>query len=181
MKLVLGAILSGVVLMIWGFIFWATPISAPAYQHTPNAEVLGEALLTHLPADGTYIFPDMQGLEESEFIKRHEAGPLATIHFRSAGVTAMEPMVFVKGFLHYVVTALVLGILLTLVGVGGRTYGSKVMIIFVAGLAAMIWSGLTETIWFYHPMPYHMAQIVYGLVSWLLMGLVLGAFIKAKR
>ena len=59
-KLALGSLVSAVALFVWGFIFWASPISGPALSHGADNDELQSALREH----NVIVYPDKSYLSQ---------------------------------------------------------------------------------------------------------------------
>lgn len=175
-QIFLGSFLAALAMFIWGFLFWATPISSGAFQETSNYEEIGEALRDVLPQDGSYHVP-WYGAGDEEMMRLHEAGPLATIHFRSAGAPMGSPGVMIWGFVHMFITALMLAMLLRMALPALSTYGQRVGLIVLAGVVASFWTEISAPIWWYHPWSFALTNMFYSIISFALAGLVLARFI----
>jgi hypothetical protein len=181
--MLLGALISAVVMMIWGFAFWA----GAGNVIKPTAELANEgpvrAALSAIPESGVYVIPGgtMAGTDEetAAAAQRHEAGPIATIFLRKAGAPVMGRMVLVKGMVHYFVVALLLGLILkqvrSAVPLGGSRLGLAVMI----GVIATVGLYLSEPIWWYQSWRFWIISSVYGVGMYTLAGLVMGRFVDA--
>jgi hypothetical protein len=183
-KLLLGAFLVAIVLMVWGFIFW-TFLASPflVFSGVSNEAAVIEALDQNIAQTGVYLypFPDMSGDSSTEtFVAQHQAGPIVQIIFRKEGLNPMSPSVFVGGFIHFFVSALILGVLLLLALPGLSSYGRRLLFVVVAGLFAAILVNLSEPIWYYHPWGYHLYYAAFTLTSSLFAGLVLAWIIKPQ-
>ncbi len=179
-QILLGSFLAALAMFIWGFIFWATPISSGAFQETDNYEEIGAALNEVLPRDGSYHVP-WYGAGDEEMMRKHEAGPLATIHFRSAGAPMGSPGVMIWGFIHMLATALMLAMLLRIALPALSSYGQQVGLIVLAGVVSSFWTELSAPIWWYHPWSFALTNAFYSIVTFTLAGLVLARFIGKSK
>jgi len=93
----------------------------------------------------------------------------------------LNPMsggVFGGGFVHMFVSVLVMAFALNLVVPATATYGARVKLVIVAGLAGAIYSNLGKPIWWHHVWDYHLLEFVYDFTSWVLAGFVLAKFVR---
>lgn len=175
----LSGVIGAVLVMIWGFLFWATPLSMGSMKTGADEEILRPALLQSLPEDGVYFVPGFdESHEEEAFAAAHREGPLATVFFVREGSEPMRPAVFVMGFVHTLVSVLLLGLLLRLAAPALPGYGARVGFVFLAALTAAVWANLGKPIWYSHPWTFYAYSLVYDVVAWLLAGLVLARFIR---
>ncbi|MDX1548809.1 MAG: hypothetical protein R3247_17555 [Rhodothermales bacterium] len=183
-KLLLGTFLATLTLFIWGFLFWGTPWPNPAFQHLDLEDEVAvwESLRDHIPASGTYYFPDVQregGFEAAA--ARHDEGPLATVMIHAEGMPVMSPAVFVLGFLHMFVSALLMALLLRTAAPALTTYRRRAGFVASVGLVVAVWANLGEPVWNYHAWSFELMQAAYDWTSWILAGLVLARFAVPAR
>jgi hypothetical protein len=173
-RLVLGSLLAAFVVFIWGFLYWnvlpfRNAVTLPVPDET--AQALGA-----LPESGTYQYPDQRGSESVEaFTAKLGQGPVALVLFHKEGAAA-SPAMFINGFLHMLITALLIGLLLQKTGLA--TFGARFGLVFLAGLAAAVFANLGEPIWYFQPWGWHLLQFGYDLTVWLLIGLVMAKFVQ---
>ena len=179
MRLVLGSVLTAIAIFVWGFLFWGMNIAQPFAPVDPAAETaISETLKANLKADDAYYVPTMTMNDEKGWVEKHKAGPLAQIFYRAEGSDPMNPMTFVWGFVHMLVTALILGFALYMVSGGLATYRQRVLAVVTFGIAASIFAHLSNPVWFLEPWHYSIAGAVYDFVAYVLAGLILGWFIR---
>jgi hypothetical protein len=78
--------------------------------------------------------------------------------------------------LHYLTVALLATWLLVMVRL--PTYGARVLVIFLAGLLGTNFITLGNPIWFHLPWDYALGNMLYEVVSWLLLGGVTAGIIN---
>jgi hypothetical protein len=181
-RLLIGALLAALAQFVWGFLFWTTPIGMASMAHAPDPERAQRALAELFPADGAYFVPDLEegaGARE-RWTERHLRGPLGMVFVHRAGADPMAPMVFVNGYLHMLITCVLIGWLLARAGAALPTWGAQVGFVALAGFAAAFWGHAGDPIWFYQPWRYHLVAMVYDLVAWALAGAILARFARAR-
>jgi len=178
-RLVLGSLLAAVVVFFWGFLYWnVLPFRSSATQAAPDEPSLAQTLGA-LPATGTYELPHLSASESPEaFVGRLSQGPIALVLLRKEGANASDPAMFINGFLHMLITALLIGLVLRRTGLA--TFGARFGLVFLAGLAAAIFANLGEPIWYFQPWDWHLLQFGYDLTAWVLFGLVLAKFVQPE-
>ena len=178
-RILIGSVLAAVVLFLWGFVFWGlSGVSNAVMGPVPDEAALSQKLSEALPRSGVYLLPYPPAQPTEEFMKRHRAGPLAQIFYRREGADPMGGGVFAAGFLHMFVSVLVMAIALNLVRPATSSYGARVKLVLVAGLAGAIYSNLGKPIWWHQSWEYHLLGFVYDFTSWVLAGLVLARFVR---
>jgi hypothetical protein len=178
-RLFIGSVLAAVACFLWGFLFWGTPLSTPAFGDGEIRGDLAQVLAEHLPADGTYYVPGMRGDLEA-LAALHERGPLATIHFRRAGAPIMNPSVMIFGFLHMFATAFLLGLMMRGALSHLGTFQRRLMFAVGVGVIGAFWGQLSGVIWWYYPASYPIMTFLYDIVSFVVMGAVLAWQLKTE-
>ncbi len=178
-RLILGSLLAAIVVFIWGFLYW----NILPFRNSTIATVADEAALAQalgsLPETGTYQIPDLRSYPSEEaYTAQLAQGPFALVQFRKGGVNWADPSIFISGFLHYLITALLIGLLLRKTRFA--TFGERFGFVFLAGLAAAVFANLGDPIWFYLPWDYHLLQFGYDLTVWILIGLVMAKFVQPE-
>lgn len=124
-RIFVAAVLAALVIQIWGLAYWvASPLPHRFLRALPDQERVVDVLVAAVPANGAYRFPFPENDSEAAveaFLERHREGPIGTVFFRKEGSDPMSPMTFVKGFVHNVVSALLVAGLLPLFTSPGST------------------------------------------------------------
>ncbi|HCR48866.1 MAG TPA: hypothetical protein DIW24_04500 [Bacteroidetes bacterium] len=177
-NIALGGFISAIATFMWGFLFWATPISQPAMKHaTPEQNTtIREILKQNLSETGTYFIPD-QMHDMDGFMHQHREGPLATIHFRREGAEAMGLGVMLQGLFHMMIVWLFVGWVLSQFR-QLDTYTKRLRTVLFFGVASAVWSTLGMPIWYFQPWAYWMMTCVYDVGAWAIAAAILARFIK---
>ncbi len=180
-NIAIGGLISAIATFMWGFVFWATPISQPSMKHTtsPQNTAIREALKDNLTETGTYFVPDQMHDMEG-FMTQHREGPLATIHFQKGGAEAMGAGVMLKGILHMLLVWLFVGWLLALLP-PLDTYAKRFRTVLLFGVASAVWSTLGMPIWYFQPWAYWLMTCVYDLGAWAIAAAILAHFVKPEK
>lgn len=187
-RIAIGAVISGVVLMVWGFVFWTVlPWTKCMTRPLPEGEKTAKVLTESIDESGMYFYPmpDEATMSDEDamnsFLEQHKKGPLVQVIFRKEGLQPMDPAILGMGFAHFIVASILAGVLLTLALPGLQSYLARVLFVFLLGCFATFTINLSNPIWFHHPWSFALFQTSFDLVCWLLAGLVLGAVIKPKE
>jgi hypothetical protein len=181
-SLLLGALLAAVVLFVWGFLVWGLMPVDPFLEVT-DAPAFTQALTAQLPETGVYLLP-AQGRTDEAYAAAVESmrrGPLAMVFFRRAGVEPLSAGFFALGFLHMLVSALIVAGLLRLVAPALPRFGARFAFVALFGLAVGVWARLGEPVWWPIPWDFHLLYFVSDLGSWALAGLVLARFVRSAE
>src|SRR4051812_42652874 len=108
-RTVIGGLIGGIIIVVMGFIFWATPLSELAFSKAGDAE--GAAVQTALAQNltktgtGTYEIP-YAGTPQGTTL--YGKGPIATVHFNTAGFSREDMGMLLPGFIVAVLTGLLI-------------------------------------------------------------------------
>lgn len=179
-RLVVGALLSGVVLMAWGFVFWMfAPWPKELLRDLPQQDVVVDVLEKADLQTGVYLYPKhgaAGGAAQDDFTRRRGQGPLLQLFYHRGGAEPMTTRTYLEGYGQVALAALLAGIVLASAGL--RSYVARVGLTLFMGLFAVVLVQLGAPIWFNHPWDYHLMFAGYHLVNALLIGLVMGALVK---
>jgi hypothetical protein len=176
-RFILGSVIGAVVLFIWGAIFWMNPLPYSVLPQAKDEGQLGAMLREHLPRSGTYLLPHPSDPPET-INKLSLDGPTATIHMIREGRPALEPRVFIVGFIHGFAVVLMIGMLMTIALPALPTYGSRVRLATLFGIASALFVHGGSVIWMHEGRAWHYVNAIYEVSSCVIVGLVLAAFIK---
>jgi hypothetical protein len=186
-QIIIGGIVGGITLFIWGFISWA----AMDWHHATvrshegiNAVV--ENIDEHLPETGVYYFPpmtfeinDTQAMEA--WLELHNTQPHGMIFYNATPGEPMPPMRLVRGFLVDIIASMMATILLVMAlpSLGG--YWSRVFFVLALGVFAIMSVHLANGVFHDMPMSWTTGVAIDMTTSWLFVGLVLGALIRPQQ
>jgi hypothetical protein len=148
-RVLIGSIAAAIAMFVVGFIFFATPLAKLGSGSLGNAEAaaIQQSLAANLPSTGTYAVPSTDTPEQSVM---YGQGPIATIHYNSAGFAGTDPGALVGGLVLDLVAMLLVG--LALLGISGRVadFGSRARLVVLFSLAAAAYMHLGEPVWLHH-------------------------------
>ena len=116
-RILIASVLCSVLILFWGFIYWAL-LPTPAMVHkTAPAE---QAKELHDPLakmeQGTYIFPTKDsGESQTDFQERLEAGHVYMVSLVPKGINPMPNITFLQAFVHGLAACVIVGFLLSMV------------------------------------------------------------------
>jgi hypothetical protein len=173
-RTVIGGLVGGIILFVMGFIFWATPLSELAFSKAGDAEgaAVQSALAQNLTrtGTGTYEIPYAGTPEGTTLYGR---GPIATVHFNTAGFSRNDMGMLLPGFIVAVLTGLLMAFGLAAVGGGGRSFASVARLVILFALGFTIWAYLAMPIFGHFGWRYWIYAFVAESVSLILAGLVI--------
>jgi len=173
----LGGVLAGVVLFVWGGIaHMLLPVGKMGMQELPHATSVTYALDLALDDVGLYVFPWMD--EEANMSKKalaeweeaYRDGPVGFILYHPHGDDPMNSRLFVIQFVTDLVAGLLVAVLLSF-----TTLAFTGRLLFVTAIGVFSW--MTSSIpwwnWYGFPADFVMGAGIYMVVGWFLAGLVL--------
>jgi len=180
-------LLSAALMFAWGFVYWGPVINA-TYRLTERLpaetelDVLAPLRAAKTP-DGMYLYPpplaDMgDKAAEDAWKKKIKEGPRIHMAYRKSGVSPTEPRMFAQGLAHDFVIALLTGGLLAMVVHTLPSYASRVGLLSLVTIIAALWTNVGNLIWWFHTPAYVGGQIVYTVVSGMLMALVTAGIVR---
>lgn len=178
-RLLLGSLITAACVFLWGFVFWA--ILASVDEISSDDELaMQSALAQHVPETGTYVIPSARG-DGAEYTRRHEAGPVAMIFVRKEGSSPMSFGTFLGGFIHELIFAVLVGLLLRMTWAALPTYRARLSMVLLAGVAAAFWYDFADPIWWAHPWAFHLQNFVYSVGAWAIAGAIMSRFADPSR
>ncbi|HAJ47836.1 MAG TPA: hypothetical protein DCL54_14780, partial [Alphaproteobacteria bacterium] len=131
-RLGLGALVSAFAMFMWGFVFWAMGLIDPFTHLSKEGEAaILEAVRAHVPTHGLYMVPEPSNWSEAEIGQKMKDGPYAMLHVSPRGAE-MGGQVMALGYLHMLVTSVLLGLLLLITLPAGATWGARFRIALLA-------------------------------------------------
>ena len=176
-KMLIGAVVGGLIVFIWQFLSWALiNFHKGEQKYTPNQDTILQVLSTQLGEEGTYFLPntppgtsseDQQKAMESQMGK-----PWAQISYHKSMSTDMGMNMF-RGYLTDVVAVLLL--IWLLMKIPTLNMQTDVLSCIVVGVIGYLTTEYTNSIWFEkNTLP----DLLDAVVSWTLCGAWLGFWLR---
>jgi len=171
-KSILGAVVTGFVLFMFGFVYWAiSPLPYTSWNEVDDVAAAQATAAQLFPLDGIYHLPGAGNDAESQ--KLLETGPSVFVTINHSPASGADPASLAIGFVHNVLSAGLIG--LAIVGVAGlRPRINRALMIGV--LAVFVING-SEVIWWEAPVGWLAHQIIYYLIYFALAAVVLNYFL----
>lgn len=180
-KFVLAPALAGLAMFVLGALYWMSPLPYNALTPVGDNSAAALALAQVFPTTGTYLIPGPDIKDPAVLTELYQRGPSAEVHFIKEGHAPMEAAVFIKGYLHYFVVALLLAWMIHgLTATHPLRYGAIVKLTALVGITGAVLICLTDPIWWHHPWGWPLAKAVYFVLSAVTAGLVLGRFFSSR-
>ena len=182
-RIVVAAVISAVLMFMWGFVFWAVlGVGSKVMQPLPAELDVLASLRNSGAASGVYVYPmpaDMDDEEGTQLHKtKHEEGPVLQLAYRAEGGPVMPPLTYAKGVGHYFLVALLTGLLLALASRGLPGFGARFLFVLLLSLISTVWSQGGDLIWWMHSPEYCAGISAYTMGGGLLMAIVTAAIVK---
>lgn len=170
-RTVIGGLVAGVIIFVMGFIFWATPLGALAFKTAgdPESAALQTALAQNLTrtGTGTYEIP-YAGTPQGQTL--YGRGPIATIHFNTAGASKEDMGMLLPGFIVAIASGLLIAFGLS--AVGGHSFGALARLVMCFSLGFTVWKYLGAPIFNHYGWGYWIYAFVAESIALIAAGLV---------
>lgn len=175
----LGPVIAALAMFVFGSIYWMSPFPYKVLKATANDEAAGLALNEIFPETGTYLLPGPH-LEPETITKLYERGPIAFVQFMREGRPPMDPMVFLQGYLQYLIVALILNFMLIKLAPAFKCYFCRVRFCAAIGVIGTVLIHCSDSIWWQHPWAWNLIGALYSVLVLVVAGLVLAKFTTPK-
>ncbi len=178
-KLIIAALVGGLILFIWQFLSWAMlNLHAAEYQYTADQDEILELLSDKLE-DGSYFLPTVPPESPSsasqEMMENNIGKPWAQIHYHSA-LTNNMGLNMARGLVANILAALILAWFL--MKISNNDMKTTVLISIGVGIIGYLTIHYSEAIWFETG---NMADLIDSVVQWALCGAWLGWWLNRGK
>jgi len=181
-RILIGSILGGLAQWVVGAIFWGTPLAKIAFRvvdDTKNAAVQ-QALAANLSetGTGTYYVPWPDSAQGTVL---HGKGPVALIHFNTAGFPVMDGSSLVEGLVLSILTILLIGLALHAIADRVQEFAIRARIVILFAAAATLYFTVSQPVFNYSlPWTYFIYLALSQLIGMVVGGLVLVRWFMPK-
>ncbi len=186
-RMLLGALVGGVILFFWSFLAWVVlPLHEPSLRAIPNEDAVMATLQSSLKTRSVYIFPKNPGSSadaaaQAAWTDKMKRGPTGLIFFDPTGTDPMMPGQFACGMLLDIISAFVAAWFLARSTAAGSSYMMRVAFCGMFGIFTAVFVHLMNWNWMGFPADFTTGQIIDAIVSWILAGLGIAAFVKSAE
>ncbi|BBM87950.1 hypothetical protein [Candidatus Uabimicrobium amorphum] len=177
MKKLFISIVSGtIILFIWNAISWMVlPFHSNSLQNLPQGAI-DPQVLQNIPQPGVFHSPGLPAEETPEawqqLIKESKRGPVVSLMVvLPKGVDPLSPQKFLSSLLLNLLMVIMAIILIRLAQIESYTRRVAFFVVLSLLIATLY---VAQMIWFGFPLYYTFANVIDPVVSWTLIGLVLG-------
>jgi hypothetical protein len=178
-RVIIGAIPAAFAMFVIGFIFFASGLQTIGSRglEDPQAAAVRQSLASNLQGTGTYFVPNPDASSAQTVM--YGQGPIATIHYNSAGFAAMDTTALLGGLVLNFIVALLLGA--ALLGIDRRVddFGSRARVVAIIAIAAAAFMHLGEPIYYHHDWPHFIYLFVADAAALIAAGLILSRWFLA--
>jgi hypothetical protein len=182
-KLLLGAIIGGVILFVWGAVsHMLLPFATMGLQRFTDEEAVKQTVVANAPGSGVYFLPYMpqEGLTEEQqnaAFERAMQGPVLFVSVRLGRAASFGSLLGIQ-FVIDVLTALLLTALL--LNVRPMRYAKRVLFVIGVALVVGIAAHLPDWNWYNFSLTYTAGEFFSLLIGFALAGLVLARIAKPQ-
>lgn len=182
-RVLLAAVLSAVLMFVWGFVFWGVlNVGGKLMQPLPEELDVLAVLRRSNATSGMYVYPMPMDMGDQEakkvFDAKHLEGPILQMAYQAEGAAPMPPAKFAQGLGHYFAVALLTGCLLAMASHGLPSFGSRALFVLLLTLIAAVWGNVGDAVWWFHSPAYCLGNMAYSMGAGLAMALVMAAIVK---
>ncbi len=184
-NVVLGGMLAGVVLFIWGAVaHLLLPVGKMGMQELPHSTSISYALDLALEEPGLYVFPWMNADENmskkalADWAEAYRDGPVGMILYRPQGEEPMSGRLFAVQFATDLAAGLIAAVLLSFTTL---SFVGRLLFVTAIGTFSWITSSIPWWNWYGFPGEFVAGAGIYMIVGWFLAGLVLAALGGSQR
>jgi hypothetical protein len=185
-QIVLGGVIGAVVVFLMSMIFhMVTNLGETGVKPLPNEDSVLSMMRSSIPDSGLYVFPaanmaEMKtDAEKAAYAQKYKIGPTGILVYKTGGTEFSFPKLLVNQFLFGLVAALLVAWILAITA-SATTYGSRVLIVFLAAVFGAFVYTLPYWNWYGFPSAYILGELGTWAASWLVGGLAMAAIVKQK-
>jgi hypothetical protein len=189
---VIGGLVGGVILFVWGALVWDVfPLHSSWMKTAANEDSILAVMKESMGPQGVYLLPAMPvksgrtpeelKTAEKEWARKVEAGPNVLVVYHPAGMSSMESVQMIAGLLISCLSAFVASWLLARSTAFNEGYLARVAFCGVLGVFISLVTHLANFNWFGYPGDYTTAMILDSVGGWVLAGLGIAAIVKYRQ
>ncbi len=171
-KTVLGVLIAGVVLFVFGFVYWAmNPLPYAAANSVTDAAAVQSAAAALFPEDGFYMVPGPSN--DPAALDLLKSGPSVLLSIDHSPTPGADPGALGTGFIHNLISALLLALLLR----STAGFAAKVALGTLLGVIATVVINGSEVIWWQQPLNWQLHHMIYYVLYFAIGATVLAMFL----
>lgn len=155
-RVIIGSVAAAIVMFVIGFVFYATPLSNIHIERLGDeqAAAIQQALAQNMEndGDGTVLVPNPATQAQQ---RMYLDGPNAMIHYNPSGFELGDTGAIVGGFIHMLISALILGAALYALSGHVREFRPRLVITGLFAVAAGVFMHLGAPVWYHQDWTYY--------------------------
>lgn len=186
MRILIAAILGGIVLFFWGFVAHTVlPIGEMGMQQPVNEDGVLESVKSGLPNPGIYMLPSLEPEKWGDeaamqpWIEKAKSNPFAYVVVAPpmADPAAMGPQLVKQFICNFLGSAIVAWLL------AATTWGFAARVIGATGMGVFAWVSAVVPMWNWYRFPtdFMVAGLIEQGVGWLLGGIAIAWWLGRKQ
>jgi hypothetical protein len=172
-KTLLGGLLGGFAMYFVGFVFWGTPLSALAFKSIDDSQAAAvQAALAQnltLSGTGTYLIPSPGTGQGTVLFGK---GPIATVHFNTAGFPVMDSASLLVGLGMALLTGLAVAVAMGVIAGRVTDFASRAKVAILFALAATFYLDLGQPVFNHYGWGYFIYLFLGDFIGLAVAGLV---------
>jgi hypothetical protein len=184
-RLVLSALLGGIVLFVWSAIAWMViPWPGEPLRSFTNEDAVLQAVKANAPRSGNYLLPNeakrAPGMTDEQYktasqaaMDRMTGGPMIFTVVRLEPMGSMTKLMIIQ-LLTQLVLALIASFLL--MQTTRRSYSRRVLFVAACGVMIFVGGKMDEWIWWSFSSSYLLMEFGAIVIGWILAALVIAKF-----
>ena len=179
-RTLLAGALGGLVLFIWLSISWmALPFHGESLNGIRHDAQLDALLIQMGAKDGLNYYPSYEGMDQQEYAELARSVPnIGIMSFHPDGFDMANPMAYIRGLLGCIIAGILVAIFLSVLPAGSGLPG-RVLFCTLFGAAAFFCTQWVDGGFYHFPMRHTMLQLMDGLISWTLAGVVMALVMRS--
>ncbi len=185
-QLLLGALVGGIILFIWGWISWTIlPIHTSSIRNINNEEAVISAMHINMDQKGVYVFPAMPVVQDQtlqdEYLQKYQQGPVGMIIYDPGGSEPMMASQMIVGIIISIISSYLAAWFLSRSTAASSNYFARVAYCGVLGIFVSLVSHIVNWNWMGYPMDYTISWVMDAVIGWVLAGFGIAAIVKTQK
>jgi len=185
MRVILAALLGGVVMFAWGaFSHMVINLEKDTIKQIPKEAAVIGAMKQNITVDGVYALPGMDmskplsNEEMNAWAAKYKEGPTAMVFYNTTGADVFTPKQFLVQYIADFLAALFGSFIIFFAGV---SFSRGVVIAVLIGLAG--WCALLIPYWNWYrfPLEFVRMDLMDQVAGWFLAGLVMSWLLRVRK
>jgi hypothetical protein len=174
-RIVLAAIVGGLVFFIWSAAIHMSPLGMIGFSNLPDEDAVLDALRTNVTQSGLYFFPGET--EPKAWEEKLRRGPTGIMAYTAGGVPMFDPMQLAGELLSDIVAAFIAACIIAMIT---ATYLRRVAVVALMGVFGWVSMLMSYWIWYRFPTSYILMEGVTEIVGWTIAGLVMAKMVVPR-